>query len=65
MNTHVKVHNVSFAFPELLAGLLEPTVRTIDIADVPRGQRLGQVAYMPQKDLLLSWRTVMENCIDL
>ncbi|MGN7411013.1 ABC transporter ATP-binding protein [Paenibacillus sp. SAF-068] len=48
---------------KLLAGLLEPTVGTIDIADVPRGERLGRVAYMPQKDLLLSWRTVMENCM--
>ncbi|MCP1424799.1 MULTISPECIES: ABC transporter ATP-binding protein [Paenibacillus] len=48
---------------KLLAGLHEPTVGTIDIADVPHGQRLGRVAYMPQKDLLLSWRTVMENCM--
>ncbi|WP_413405658.1 ABC transporter ATP-binding protein [Paenibacillus amylolyticus] len=48
---------------KLLAGLHEPTVGTIDIADVPQGQRLGRVAYMPQKDLLLSWRTVMENCM--
>ncbi|NMI07456.1 ABC transporter ATP-binding protein [Paenibacillus sp. SZ31] len=48
---------------KLLAGLHEPTIGTIDIADVPQGQRLGRVAYMPQKDLLLSWRTVMENCM--
>ncbi|WP_458125361.1 ABC transporter ATP-binding protein [Paenibacillus sp. Z3-2] len=48
---------------KLLAGLHEPTVGTIDIADVPQGQRLGRVAYMPQKDLLLSWRTVLENCM--
>ncbi|MGG4478923.1 ABC transporter ATP-binding protein [Paenibacillus illinoisensis] len=48
---------------KLLAGLLEPTDGTIEIAGVPSGQRLGRVAYMPQKDLLLSWRTVMENCV--
>ena len=48
---------------KLLAGLLEPTDGMIEIAGVPSGQRLGQVAYMPQKDLLLSWRTVMENCL--
>lgn len=48
---------------KLLAGLLEPTHGTINIPWVQEGKRLGQVAYMPQKDLLLPWRTVMENCM--
>ncbi|MFE6079110.1 ABC transporter ATP-binding protein [Paenibacillus sp. NPDC057886] len=48
---------------KLLAGLLEPTHGTIEIPWVQEGKRLGQVAYMPQKDLLLPWRTVMENCM--
>jgi putative hydroxymethylpyrimidine transport system ATP-binding protein len=48
---------------KLLAGLLEPTHGTIEIPWVREGERLGRVAYMPQKDLLLSWRTVMENCM--
>ena len=27
------------------------------------GQRLGRVPYMPQKDLLLPWRTTLDNVI--
>ncbi|MHA7583176.1 ATP-binding cassette domain-containing protein [Paenibacillus vandeheii] len=36
---------------KLLAGLLEPTHGTIEIPWVREGERLGHVAYMPQKDL--------------
>ncbi len=30
-------------------------------ADAPVGPRLGTIGYMPQKDLLLPWRTVLDN----
>ncbi len=32
----------------------------------PNSQRLGKVGYMPQQDLLLPWRTILENaCLPL
>jgi len=53
---------------KLIAGLAEPDGGTIHIGGsgspaARRGGRLGQVGYMPQKDLLLPWRTVLENCL--
>ncbi|MGN6809858.1 MAG: ABC transporter ATP-binding protein [Thermomicrobiales bacterium] len=47
----------------LIAGLDEPDAGTISIDGVAAGQRLGRVAYMPQKDLLLPWRTTLDNVI--
>ena len=47
----------------LIAGLDEPDAGTIAIDGVAAGQRLGRVAYMPQKDLLLPWRTTLDNVI--
>jgi ABC-type nitrate/sulfonate/bicarbonate transport system ATPase subunit len=46
----------------LLAGLLEPDAGLIllDGAEPPRGL-LGAVGYMPQRDLLMEWRTTLEN----
>ncbi len=47
-----------------IAGLLEPTHGEIVIHPNPSvSSRLGQVAYMPQQDLLLPWRTVLDNCL--
>lgn len=47
-----------------IAGLLEPTHGEIVIHGNPSfSSRLGQVAYMPQQDLLLPWRTVLDNCL--
>ncbi len=53
----------------LITGLTQPDNGTIRIAcgDVPEGTftgpRAGQVGYMPQRDLLLPWRTVLNNVI--
>ena len=46
----------------MLAGLLEPTAGRIllDGSEPPRGL-LGRVGYMPQRDLLMEWRTTLEN----
>lgn len=45
----------------LASGLLEPTGGTIELAGHAGEKRLGKVGYMPQKDLLMSWRTIAEN----
>ena len=47
----------------ILAGLLEPTTGTVRFADHPDKPLLGKVAYMPQKDLLLPWRSLLDNTI--
>ena len=50
-----------------VAGLLEPDAGTISIggATAPRA-RLARCALMPQKDLLLPWRTALDNaCLAL
>jgi ABC-type nitrate/sulfonate/bicarbonate transport system ATPase subunit len=45
----------------LCAGLLEPDEGSIIIdGDQPRS-RLGRLGYMPQRDLLLPWRSVLDN----
>ncbi len=47
----------------LITGLLEPDRGEILIHGQESGKRLGSVGYMPQKDLLLPWRTVLENVL--
>jgi len=47
----------------LIAGLLEPDTGEIVLAGNAAGPRLGRVGYMPQRDLLLPWRTVLNNVI--
>lgn len=50
----------------IIAGLLEPSSGTVALngeQPVTAAARLGQVAYMPQQDLLLPWRTVLDNCL--
>jgi ABC-type nitrate/sulfonate/bicarbonate transport system ATPase subunit len=45
----------------ILAGLLGPTGGRIELdGRIPR-ELLGCVGYMPQKDLLMPWRTVLDN----
>lgn len=44
-----------------IAGLVEPQNGGIEISGIPKGDRLGRVAYMQQRDLLLPWRTVLAN----
>jgi len=48
---------------KLITGLLEPDQGEIWLNGEVSAQRLGQVGYMPQKDLLLPWRTVGENIL--
>ncbi|WP_374725374.1 ABC transporter ATP-binding protein [Neobacillus drentensis] len=48
---------------KLVTGLLEPDQGDILIEGQRTGKRLGSVGYMPQKDLLLPWRTVLENVL--
>ncbi|MFJ7726604.1 ABC transporter ATP-binding protein [Neobacillus sp. NPDC097160] len=48
---------------KLIAGLLEPVQGEIKMDGVNVGNRLGKVGYMPQKDLLLPWRTVLDNVL--
>ncbi|OMD72042.1 ABC transporter ATP-binding protein [Paenibacillus odorifer] len=51
-------------FFKTVAGLLEPTHGKIKLPTLPStASRLGQIAYMPQQDLLLPWRTVLDNCL--
>ncbi len=47
----------------LIAGLDRPDGGTIALDGDPAAPRLGRVAYMPQKDLLLPWRTTLDNVI--
>jgi putative hydroxymethylpyrimidine transport system ATP-binding protein len=48
---------------KLITGLLEPDQGDISIVGQKTGKRLGSIGYMPQKDLLLPWRTVLENVV--
>nr|WP_225434246.1 ABC transporter ATP-binding protein [Peribacillus tepidiphilus] len=48
---------------KLIAGLLEPNEGQIWIDGQQPEKGLGKVGYMPQKDLLLPWRTVVENVL--
>ena len=50
----------------LVTGLNQPSSGSITLAGEVNGQRLGKVGYMPQQDLLLPWRTILENaCLPL
>lgn len=48
---------------DLLAGLLEPTAGRILLDGTVPEQLLGQLGYMQQRDLLMPWRTVLDNTI--
>jgi ABC-type nitrate/sulfonate/bicarbonate transport system ATPase subunit len=47
----------------VICGLQEPDTGEIWLDGAPVGVRTGQVGYMPQKDLLLPWRRVLDNVI--
>src|SRR5438093_9676579 len=47
----------------IIAGLLEPTGGRVMIDGVDANPTIGPVGYMLQKDLLLPWRTVLDNTI--
>ncbi len=45
----------------IIAGLLEPTGGRVLIDGIDATGTIGRVGYMLQKDLLLPWRTVLDN----
>ncbi len=45
----------------ILAGLDQADGGTVELNGDSEGPRLGRVGYMQQKDLLLPWRTVLDN----
>jgi ABC-type nitrate/sulfonate/bicarbonate transport system ATPase subunit len=45
----------------LIAGLEEPTSGEIGLHGDSQASRLGHVGYMPQRDLLLPWRSALDN----
>ena len=45
----------------IIAGLDQPDAGTVELDGDPDVNRLGRVGYMQQKDLLLPWRTVLDN----
>src|SRR5580704_17607793 len=47
----------------IIAGLLEPTGGRVLIDGVDATGTIGRVGYMLQKDLLLPWRTVLDNVV--
>jgi ABC-type nitrate/sulfonate/bicarbonate transport system ATPase subunit len=47
----------------IICGLLEPDRGQVRLDGEAVALRAGRLAYMPQKDLLLPWRTVLENVI--
>jgi NitT/TauT family transport system ATP-binding protein len=49
---------------QLTAGLLEPDRGTVDVeGEVTPDGRLQRCAMMPQRDLLLPWRTALDNAV--
>lgn len=46
---------------QLVAGLLQPQSGAIRLSGTLLENRLGKVGYMPQRDLLMPWRTVLQN----
>lgn len=46
----------------IIAGLDEPDSGAVEISDIGHN-RLGKTGYMQQKDLLLPWRSVLDNTI--
>ena len=47
----------------IIAGLDEPDTGAIHLEGISAGDRLGQVGYMQQKDLLFPWRNVVDNAL--
>ena len=45
----------------IIAGLEEPDAGVVEVEGDPFNHRLGHIGYMHQKDLLLPWRTVLDN----
>lgn len=50
-------------FLNIVCGLLQPDEGDIQLLGRTSESRLGRVGYMPQKDLLLPWRKLLDNLI--
>ncbi len=49
---------------QLTAGLLEPSAGVVNVeGETTEKGRLGRCAMMPQRDLLLPWRTALDNAV--
>jgi ABC-type nitrate/sulfonate/bicarbonate transport system ATPase subunit len=48
---------------KILAGLITPSAGHVLLGDAAPGALLGRVGYMPQADLLMPWRTTLDNLI--
>ena len=47
---------------ELICGLLEPSAGAVEVGGAAgAAERLGQCAFMPQRDLLLPWYSALDN----
>jgi ABC-type nitrate/sulfonate/bicarbonate transport system ATPase subunit len=46
---------------KILAGLIAPTAGSILLRNEEPGDLLARVSYMPQSDLLMAWRTTLDN----
>ena len=47
----------------IICGLMDPDGGEVWLESAVDGRRIGTVGYMPQKDLLLPWRSVLDNVI--
>ncbi|MDC6705813.1 ATP-binding cassette domain-containing protein, partial [Leclercia adecarboxylata] len=47
----------------LITGLEQPTQGEIHLNGEMMEERLGRVGYMPQQDLLMPWRTIIDNAM--
>ncbi len=47
----------------IIAGLDRPDAGVVELDGESDTQRLGSIGYMQQKDLLLPWRTVLDNAV--
>ena len=47
----------------IICGLMQPDAGEIRLHGRPIVDRIGHVGYMPQRDLLLPWRTVLDNVL--
>ncbi len=47
----------------IICGLMEPDSGEVHLRGMADGPRIGRVGYMPQRDLLLPWRKVLDNIL--
>ena len=62
-DVHLAAGPGEFVTLNILCGLMQPDAGEVRLDGVPALQRTGRLAYMPQKDLLLPWRSVLDNVI--